>query len=156
MKFIDEFKKFLSRGNVIDLAVAVIIGAAFGQIVNSLVKDVVMPPIGLLLGKVDFSNLYINLSNESYGSLSEAQQAGAPTINYGLFINSVINFLIIAFVIFLTIRMLGKVGVKKEAKPATKTCPYCRSAIPIQAVKCPNCTSDLPQESGEANDVVRQ
>ncbi|MCO7126714.1 large conductance mechanosensitive channel protein MscL [Sporolactobacillus shoreicorticis] len=147
MKTINEFKKFLARGNVIDLAVAVIIGAAFGQIVSSLVKDIVMPPIGLLLGKVDFSNLYLNLSGHAYSSLSAAQKAGAPTINYGLFINNVINFLIVAAVIFFAIKMLNKVTPKKEA--STKKCPYCLSSIPIKATKCANCTADLPDDPNE-------
>lgn len=146
MKVVNEFKKFLARGNVIDLAVAVIIGAAFGQIVNSLVKDIVMPPIGLLLGKVDFSSLYLNLSGHAYSSLAAAQKAGAPTINYGIFINHVINFLIISVVIFFAIKVLNKTTVKKPAAPATKTCPYCFSSIPVKATKCAHCTADLPNE----------
>lgn len=149
MKIFNEFKKFLARGNVIDLAVAVIIGAAFGQIVNSLVKDVIMPPIGLLLGKVDFSNLFINLSGHTYDSLDEAQKAGAPTINYGLFLNNVINFLIIAFVIFLVVKAVNRTPFKKPAVPATKNCPYCFSSIPVKATKCPHCTADLPDEETE-------
>ncbi|SFG68505.1 large conductance mechanosensitive channel protein MscL [Sporolactobacillus nakayamae] len=147
MKTLNEFKKFLARGNVIDLAVAVIIGAAFGQIVSSLVKDIVMPPIGLLLGKVDFSSLYINLSGHAYDSLNAAQKAGAPTINYGLFINNVINFLIVSFVIFMAIKVLNKTSLKKAKPAATKTCPYCLSSIPIKATKCAHCTADLPDDA---------
>lgn len=151
MKTLAEFKKFLSRGNVIDLAVAVIIGAAFGQIINSLVKDIVMPPIGLLLGRVDFSSLYINLSGHAYSNLAAAQRAGAPTINYGTFLNTVINFLIIALIIFFAVKIVDKVAHKKTAAPTTKTCPYCLSLIPLKATKCPHCTADLP-----AQDMVHQ
>ncbi|RYM06231.1 large conductance mechanosensitive channel protein MscL [Sporolactobacillus sp. THM7-7] len=150
MKLFNEFKKFLARGNIIDLAVAVIVGGAFGQIVHSLVKDVVMPPIGLLLGKVDFSSLYVNLSGRHFDSLSEAQKAGAPTINYGLFLNSVINFLIIALVIFLALKLVNHVHAKKAEAKTTKSCPFCYSEIPIQAVKCPHCTSDLPESAKTA------
>lgn len=146
MKILEEFKKFLARGSVIDLAVGVIVGTAFGQIVSSLVEDVIMPPIGLLLGKVDFSNLYINLGGHPYKSLSAAQKSGAPTINYGLFLNHVINFLIIALVIFFTIKMINKFSVKKSAQQATKKCPYCQSSIPVNATKCAFCTSDLAEE----------
>ena len=140
-----EFKDFIMRGNVLDLAVAVIIGAAFGKIVSSLVNDVLMPPIGLLLGKVDFSNLYINLSGTSYASLTAAQAAGAPTVNYGLFLNNVINFLIVALVIFLLIRAANTIQRPKPVPtaPTTKECPYCLSTIPIKAVRCAYCTSDL-------------
>ncbi len=135
-----DFKKFVMRGNVLDLAVAVIIGAAFTAVVNSLVTDVIMPPIGLLLGGVDFSNLFINLSGTPYASLTEAQAAGAPTINYGLFLNSLISFLIVALVVFLLVRLASR-----WMKPAvtTKTCPYCKSAIALEAVRCPDCTSHL-------------
>lgn len=141
-----EFREFVLRGNVLDLAVAVIIGAAFGQIITSLVKDVIMPPIGLLLGGVDFSNLFINLSGTEYASLAEAQAAGAATINYGVFLNNIINFLIIAFVIFLVVRSAKGVQKPKPAAPAaptTKDCPYCKTAIPISATRCPHCTSQL-------------
>ncbi|MCO7176015.1 large conductance mechanosensitive channel protein MscL [Sporolactobacillus kofuensis] len=144
VKTVNEFKKFLARGNVIDLAIAVIIGAAFGQIVNSLVKDIIMPPIGLILGQVDFSNLYLNLSGHDYSSLSAAQKAGAPTINYGLFINYIINFLIISIVIFFAVKALNRITPRKADAPSTKTCPYCLSSIPINATKCAHCTSDLP------------
>jgi len=141
---LDEFKKFVMRGNVLDLAVAVIIGAAFGAIVVSFVNDILMPPIGLLLGGVDFSNLLISLDGQSYPSLAAAQEAGAPTINYGVFINTVINFLIIAFAIFLIVRLANRMQ-KEEApgEPTTKECPHCISTIPIRATRCPNCTSQL-------------
>ncbi|HOW87576.1 MAG TPA: large conductance mechanosensitive channel protein MscL [Candidatus Omnitrophota bacterium] len=143
----EEFKQFVMRGNVIDMAVGVIIGGAFGKIVASVVSDIIMPPIGLLLGKVDFSSLYINLSGKAYASLAEAQAAGAPTLNYGLFINNVINFLIVAFVIFIMIKQINR--LQKPAKPAapaaptTKECPFCCSTIAIKAVRCPNCTSQF-------------
>ncbi len=140
-----EFRAFIMRGNVIDLAVAVIIGAAFGKIVASLVNDILMPPIGLALGGVNFADLFINLSGTPYASLAEAQAAGAPTINYGLFINTVIEFVVIAFVVFLVVRALNRMQQPKPAvaAPATRDCPYCATAIPIQAVRCPHCTSAL-------------
>jgi large conductance mechanosensitive channel len=141
-----EFREFVMRGNVVDLAVGFIIGAAFGKIVTSFVGDVLMPPIGLALGKVDFSNLFVNLSRTSYASLADAQAAGAPTINYGLFINTLIDFIIIAFVLLLIIRMMNQLQRKKEvapAEPTTKDCPYCFSTIPIKATRCPNCTSEI-------------
>lgn len=142
-----EFERFLKRGNVIDLAIGVIIGDVFSNIVSSLVDDIIMPPIGLLLGKVDFSDLYINISSGSYPSLSAAEEAGAATINYGLFINNIVDFLIIAFVISLLIRQTDKIQKPKEAekieKPTTKDCPYCFRTIPIKATRCPECTSQL-------------
>ncbi len=147
MKIMEEFKQFVMRGNVIDMAVGVIIGAAFGKIVTSLVNDVLMPPIGLLLGKVDFSNLYINLSGQVFTSLAEAQKAGAPTLNYGMFLNNVINFVIVAFVIFMLIKQINR--LQKPPKPAsavaptTKECPFCCSVVPIKAVRCPQCTSQF-------------
>jgi large conductance mechanosensitive channel len=131
------------RGNVIDLAVGIIIGGAFGRIVTSLVNDLIMPPIGLVLGKVDFSNLYVNLSGRHYPSLAAAKAAGAATINYGAFINNVIDFLIVAFAIFLVIRQINRLSRPRQQQPATKECPFCCSAIPVKAVRCPNCTSDL-------------
>jgi large conductance mechanosensitive channel len=146
--FVKEFREFISRGSVIDLAVGIIIGTAFTGIVNSLVNDVIMPPIGLLLGNVDFTNLYINLSDKSYDSLAAAQEAGAATLNYGVFINTVINFLIIALVIFVLIRQINRLQREEEAPPAeptTKDCPYCLSAIPIAATRCPQCTSHLEE-----------
>jgi len=142
-----EFKEFILRGNVVDLAVGIIIGAAFGKIVTSFVNDILMPPIGLLLGRVNFANLFINLSGQPYASLADAQAAGAATINYGLFINTVIDFLIVAVVIFLVVRVVNRLRRKPEAAPAaptTKECPYCYTAIPIKATRCPNCTSQLP------------
>jgi large conductance mechanosensitive channel len=145
-----EFKEFTLRGNVVDMAVGIIIGAAFGGIVNSFVSDVVMPPIGLLLGNVDFSNLYIILKEGTaagpFASLAEAKKAGAVTVSYGVFINTIINFLIIAFVVFLFIRNINKLRRKEEAPltaPTTKDCIYCFSKIPIQATRCPHCTSEL-------------
>jgi len=139
-----EFKEFVMRGNVLDLAVGIIIGAAFGKIVTSLVSDVVMPPIGLILGKVDFSNLFIDLSGAHHPTLAAAKSAGAATINYGTFLNTVVDFLIVAFVIFLVVREANK--LKKQPVPAapnTKECPFCFTAIPIPAKRCPNCTSQL-------------
>jgi large conductance mechanosensitive channel len=142
----DDFKKFIARGNVLDLAVAVIIGAAFGAIVTSLVNDVVMPPIGRVLGQVDFKDLFLPLNGQSYPSLAAAKTAAAPVIAYGQFLNTVINFLIVAFVIFIMIRLVAKLQRKPEpapAAPTTKDCPFCCTAIPIKATRCPNCTSQL-------------
>jgi large conductance mechanosensitive channel len=141
-----EFKEFIMRSNVMDLAIGIIIGAAFGKIVSSFVSDILMPPIGLLLGNVDFTNLFISLSGQSYKTLAEAKAAGAATINYGLFINAVIDFLIVAFVIFLIIRQINRMRRKREAEavpPATKECIYCMSAVSVKAVRCPHCTSEL-------------
>jgi len=139
-----EFKKFIMRGNVLDLAVAVIIGGAFGSIVTSLVNDVIMPPIGMLLGKINFKDLFINLSGTPYASLADAQAAGAATINYGNFINTIVNFLIVAFVIFLIVRAFNRMKKPEApAAPTTKDCPYCQTAIPIKATRCPHCTSQL-------------
>ena len=137
-----EFREFAMRGNVVDMAVGIIIGAAFGKIVSSLVKDVIMPPVGLLLGDVDFANLFINLSNTSYATLEAAKKAGAATINYGVFVNTVIDFVIIAFAIFMVIKQLNR--MKKQpppADPTTKECPHCLSTIPIKATRCGHCTS---------------
>jgi large conductance mechanosensitive channel len=141
-----EFKEFAMRGNVLDMAVGIIIGAAFGKIITSFVGDILMPPIGLLLGKVDFSGLFINLSGQAFATLAEAKKAGAATINYGLFMNTVLDFLIVAFAIFLLIKQVNR--LKREpapapAAPTTKDCPYCFSAIPIPAVRCAHCTSQL-------------
>lgn len=141
-----EFKKFAMRGNVVDMAVGIIIGAAFGKIVASFVKDIIMPPIGLLLGDVDFSNLFVNLSEGSYATLAQAQEAGAATLNYGAFINTVVDFLIVAFAIFIVIRQMNRLKKPEEAasaEPTTKDCPFCLSAIPIKASRCPSCTSEL-------------
>jgi large conductance mechanosensitive channel len=142
-----EFKAFIMRGNVLDLAVAVIIGGAFGTIVNSLVNDILMPPLGLLLGKVDFSNLFLNLSGQEFASLADAKKAGAATINYGLFLNSVVSFLIVALAIFMVVKSANKLQKPEPeappAAPSTKDCPYCCSSIPIKATRCPSCTSEL-------------
>lgn len=139
-----EFKEFAMRGNVLDMAVGIIIGAAFGKIVTSLVNDILMPPFGLVLGKMDFSNLFLNISGTSYPSLAAAKAAGAATINYGIFINNVIDFLIVAFVIFLLIRQVNRWNKPAPAAaPPTKDCPYCASAIPLKATRCPLCTSEL-------------
>lgn len=143
-----EFKTFAVRGNVIDLAVGIIIGAAFTSIVNSLVNDVIMPPIGLLLEGVDFKDMFISLDGTEYASLAAAQEAGAATLNYGLFINNVINFVIIAFAVFLVVRQVNRVKSKFEkkeeaSKPETKACPDCLSDIPLQAKRCKYCTTVL-------------
>lgn len=141
-----EFREFIVRGNVVDLAVGVVIGAAFGKIVTSLVEDIVMPPIGLLLAKVDFTNLFIPLRGD-YATLAEARAAAAPTINYGIFLNTVIQFLIIGFIIFLAVRAINRIRRRPEEPPTTKKCPYCYTGIPVQATRCPNCTSELKAHS---------
>ena len=140
-----EFKEFAMRGNVLDMAIGIIIGAAFGKIVSSLVADIMMPPIGLILGNVDFSNLFLNLSGQEYASLAEAQKAGAATLNYGIFINAVINFLIVALAIFMMVRGINRLQRKPVTPPdpTTKDCPLCLSTIPIKATRCGHCTSDL-------------
>jgi len=141
-----EFKKFALRGNVVDLAVGIIIGGAFSTIVNSFVADILMPPIGMLLGNADLSELYVNLSGGTYDSLAAAEEAGAATINYGLFINSIVDFIIIAFALFLIVRQVNRLQRQEKeqpAEPTTKTCPYCMTEIPIKATRCPHCTSDL-------------
>jgi len=139
-----EFKKFIMRGNVLDLAIGVIIGAAFGKIVTSLVNDMLMPVLSMVTGKVDFSNLFVSLNGQHYDTLADAKKAAAPTLNYGAFTNTVIEFLIIAFVIFLIVKQVNRFMPKKEeAPPVTKDCPQCATAIPIAAKRCPNCTSVL-------------
>jgi len=140
-----EFKQFAMRGNVVDLAVGVIIGAAFGKIVSSLVEDVIMPPIGRLLGHVDFSGLFINLSDKSYETLADAKAHSAATLNYGIFLNSVINFLIVAFAVFLVVHQVNRWTRKPEAPvaPTTKDCPQCAMAIPLAAKRCGHCTAQL-------------
>ena len=138
-----DFKEFAMRGSVLDLAIGVIIGAAFGKIVSSLVEDILMPPIGRLLGHVDFSNLFINLSGTSYDSLAAAKAAGAPTLNYGNFINTVINFLIVAFSVFLLVRAVNRWLPKPVAPVTTKSCPQCAMDIPLAAKRCGHCTSTL-------------
>jgi len=141
-----EFKEFAMRGNVADMAIGIILGAAFGKIVTSLVNDVVMPPIGLMLGGVDFTELYLNLGDGSYPTLAAAQEVGAPTINYGLFMNAVLDFLIVAFVIFLVVRQMNRMKRKQpepEPTPSEKSCPFCTTTIPLAASRCPHCTSEL-------------
>ena len=145
-----EFKEFALKGNMVDMAVGIIIGAAFGTVVNSLVADVIMPPIGLFLGNVDFANLFLLLKDGKipgpYGSVSAAKAAGAVTLNYGLFINTVISFLIVAFSVFFLVRGINRLRrqeVPPPAEPTTKDCPYCLSAVPLKASRCPHCTSDL-------------
>ncbi len=145
-----EFKEFIARGNAVDMAVGIIIGAAFVAIVSSLVSDIIMPPLGLLLGKVDFSNLYILLKQGTkpgpYTSLTDAKAIGAVTINYGIFIDKVMSFVIVAFIIFLLVKSINRLRAPKvvpEAKPTTKECPYCHMQIPLNATRCPYCTSEL-------------
>jgi large conductance mechanosensitive channel len=139
-----QFKEFIMRGNVLDLAVGIIIGAAFGKIVSSFVADIIMPPIGVVLGKVDFSGLFIDLSGTPHATLKAAKDAGAATINYGLFLNNVVDFIIVAFVIFFVVRAANKLKHQPApAAPTTKECPFCGTNIPIQAKRCPNCTSQL-------------
>jgi large conductance mechanosensitive channel len=141
-----EFREFAVKGNVLDMAVGIIIGAAFGRIVTSLVNDVIMPPIGLLLGKVDFSSLFINLSGASYPSLSEARKAGAAVVAYGSFLNTILDFVMVALVVFLLVKQVNR--LRREAPPApaeptSKDCPYCLSAIPLKATRCAHCTAQL-------------
>lgn len=143
---LQEFKKFIARGNVLDLAVGIVVGAAFTSVVNSFVNDILMPPIGLITGGVDFSNLYINLSGEDYNSLAEAIEAGAPTLNYGTFLNSIISFLIVGFAVFLLVQAYNRMREQPEtaeAPPTEKNCPFCQLPVPISAIKCGHCTSAL-------------
>jgi large conductance mechanosensitive channel len=142
---IKEFKEFAMRGNVLDMAVGIIIGAAFGQIVSSFVADILMPPIGRLLGHMDFSNLFVSLSGTHYDTIAAAKAAGAATLNYGLFLNAVINFLIVAFAVFLLVRQVNRLAPKPvpTQPPATRDCPYCLSTVPSKATKCAHCTSQL-------------
>ena len=140
-----EFKEFAMRGNVLDMAVGIIVGAAFGQIVTSFVQDVMMPPIGRLVGHVDFSNLFVNLTETHYDTIAAAKAAGAATLNYGQFLNTVVNFMIVAFAVFLLVRQVNRLAPKPTpvAAPATRDCPYCLSAVPAKATRCPHCTSEL-------------
>jgi large conductance mechanosensitive channel len=142
---LNEFRIFLLRGSILDLAIGIVLGAAFGAIVTSFVNDVLMPPIGLALGRVDFSSLFISLSGQSYPSLAAAKAAGAPTLNYGVFVNTVINFVIIAFVIFVIMRQVNALMAKPAPPlaPTTKECPFCASVIALKAKRCPACTSEL-------------
>jgi large conductance mechanosensitive channel len=140
----EEFRQFIRRGNVVDLSVAMVIGLAFGKIVTSFVEDILMPPIGLALAKVDFSNLFINLSTNQYRSVAAAKAAGAATLNYGIFINTILNFVIIAFAVFLVVRQINRMQTFAPAPtPSTKDCPYCLTRIPLNAVKCAHCTSEI-------------
>ncbi len=138
-----EFKEFIARGNVIDLAVAVVIGAAFGKIVTSLVEGVIMPPIGMLLGKVDFSSLFIDLSGAHPASIAEAKQRGLPVVAYGTLLNDIITFLIVAFVVFLVVKAVNRLRAQPPPPPNTKDCPYCLTAIPLAATRCAACCSDV-------------
>ncbi len=143
MSILSEFKQFALKGNVIDLAVGFVVGAAFGKIVSSFTNDILMPPIGLALGAVDFSNLFINLSSKHYPTIAAAKAAGAPTLNVGVFINTIIDFLIIAFAVFILVKWLNHLVGEKPAASTTKECPYCLSAIALGATRCPHCTSEL-------------
>ncbi len=139
-----EFKEFAMKGNMLDMAVGIIIGGAFGKIITSLVNDVIMPPIGMLLGNVNFSNLFLNLSGTAHPTIAAAKEAGAATLNYGVFLNTIIDFLIVAFAIFLVVKQMNR--LKREEAPApvtTKDCPFCASAIPLKATRCPHCTSEI-------------
>ena len=140
-----EFKEFVMRGNVLDMAVGIVIGVAFGKIVTSFVEDILMPPIGRLAGRVDFSNLFVSLSGQHYGTLAAAKAAGAATINYGVFVNTVLNFVIVAFAVFLLIRQVNRLKRQPAAAPApaTKECPFCYSSIALKATRCAHCTSEL-------------
>jgi len=139
-----EFKEFAMRGNVLDMAVGIVLGVAFGKIITSFVEDILMPPISRLIGKVDFSNLFISLSGQHYDTLAAAKAAGAATVNYGVFLNTVINFLIVAFAIFLLVRQVNRLKRRPEpVAPNTKECPYCLSTVPLKATRCAHCTSEL-------------
>lgn len=144
MSIVSEFKQFVMKGNVVDLAVGFVVGAAFGKIVTSFTTDILMPPIGLALGAVDFSNLFINLSSKHFETIAAAKAAGAPTLNIGLFLNTVIDFLIIAFAVFILVKWINHLtGANKPAPPTTKDCPYCLSSIPLGATRCAHCTSEV-------------
>ncbi|MBQ7776276.1 MAG: large conductance mechanosensitive channel protein MscL [Lachnospiraceae bacterium] len=148
-KFMEEFKKFALKGNMIDLAVGVIVGGAFNGIVTSLVNDILMPVLSLFTGKLDFANWFVALDGNKYMTIAEAQEAGAATLNYGNFISGIINFVIMAFVVFMIVKGINKLKKEEEkapAAPTTKKCPYCKTDIPLEATKCPHCTSTLEQE----------
>jgi large conductance mechanosensitive channel len=140
---LSEFKTFLIRGNIVELAVAVVLGVAFGAVVTSFVNDLLMPPLGLLLGRVSFNDLFVSLNGRSYPTLAAAKAAGAPTLNYGVFINTLINFVIIAFAVFLIVRQANRFKAPPSPAPATRECPQCATAIPVMARRCPHCTSDV-------------
>jgi len=145
-KMLQEFKEFAVRGNVVDMAVGILVGAAFGNIVNSLINDVIMPPISLITGRINFSNLYINLSGKTYSSLAEAKAAGAVTINYGMFISSLLSFLVVAIFVFILVKQINNLKRKEDVEsvaPTQKSCPFCFSSISIKATRCPRCTSQL-------------
>jgi large conductance mechanosensitive channel len=146
-----EFRDFAIKGNILDLAIGVIIGGAFGKVTSSLVNDILMPPIGMLLGRVDFSNIYIPLNGQRYANLAAARAAGAPTLNIGLFVNTLLDFLIMAFAVFIIVREINAVRKrldKKEKAPTTRECPYCVSKVPVKATRCPQCTSMIAAEAG--------
>lgn len=143
MSFKEDFKKFAMRGNVIDMAVGVIIGGAFGKIVGSFVNDIIMPPLGMAIGKMDFTNLFISLNSQHYATLEAAKKAGAPVLAYGSFINAVLDFVILAFIIFVMVRQINKLNPPPAPKPDPRLCPYCRSEIADDATRCPHCTSQL-------------
>lgn len=143
-KFVKEFKEFAMKGNVIDMAVGIIIGAAFGKIVSSLVNDIIMPPLGLIIGGMDFSDFFITLSGGHYDTLAQAKAAGASTLNYGIFVNNIVDFTIVSFAIFVLITQVNRLKRKEIPKePAVKDCPYCISSISVNATRCPNCTSEI-------------
>ena len=143
-----EFKEFAMKGNVFDMAVGIIIGAAFGKIVTSFVSDILMPPLGVLLGKVDFANMFIDLSGQHLPTLDAAKKAGAATLNYGIFVNTIIDFLLVAFAVFLLVKQVNRLKRQPApADPTTRDCPYCASAIPLAASRCPHCTSQLTQKA---------
>ena len=151
LEVLKEFKEFAVRGNVIDMAVGIIIGAAFGKIVNSLVQDVVMPPVGVLIGGIDFSNHFINLSGKSYATLAEAQAAGAATLNHGIFLNTILSFIIVAFCVFFLVKQVNRLKRKEDVTsvaPTQKSCQYCFTSISIKATRCPFCTSELSATEG--------
>jgi large conductance mechanosensitive channel len=150
---LSDFRTFIARGNVMDLAVGIVIGAAFVSVVNSFVNDVLMPPVGMLTGGVDFANLFVSLSGEEYASLAEAQEAGAATLNYGVFFNNLLPFVIVAFAVFLLIQPYNRLRERRESAPVAPTdqeCPYCRFTIPLTATRCAHCTSALPEPASPA------
>ncbi len=139
-----EFKEFALRGNVLDMAIGIILGIAFGKIVTSFVEDILMPPLGLVIGKVDFASLFVSLTGRHFDTVAAARAAGAPTLNYGLFVNNVLNFVIVAFVIFLLVRQVNRFK-RQPAPPSTRECPYCCASIPLKATRCSACTSEVPK-----------
>lgn len=140
-----EFKEFALRGNVLDMAIGVVLGVAFGKIVTSFVEDILMPPLGLVIGKVDFASLFLSLTGRHFDSVAAAKAAGAPTLNYGIFVNNVLNFVIVAFVIFLLVRQVNRFKRQPAAAPTTRECPYCCASIPLKATRCGSCTSEVPK-----------